>query len=79
MRSHIRKFERRETNRGTADVSLEFELIGATTDAPEFTRTYQRSVTLPDDAMASCAAALGQRAQDILAAFATDLATRWAR
>lgn len=78
VRGRIRKFERRGMDKGTADVGLEFELIGAATDAPEFARAYQRSVTLPDDAMASCAAALGQAAQDILAAFATDLATHWA-
>ncbi len=79
VRGHIRKFERRGTDKGTAEVSLEFELIEADKDSPEFARAYQRSVALPDDTMASCAAALGQAAQGIVAAFATDLETHWAR
>ena len=79
VRGRIRNFERRGMDKGTADVSLEFELIGAAADAAELARAYQPSVTLPDDAMASCAAALGQAVQDIVAACATDLASHWAR
>ena len=61
VRGSIRKFERRGKEKGSADVSLEFQVTRADNDSPEFARAYQRSVALPDDAMASCAAALGSR------------------
>lgn len=80
LRGHIAKFERQGTGKGAkAEVSLEFELLSAATDVPEFARAYQRSVPLADDAMSSCAGALGQAAQDVLASFATDLKAYWGR
>ena len=78
VRGYLRKFERHGLAPGTAEVSLEFELLEASSDAPEFVRAYQRSVPLRDAEMATCAAALGQAAQDILASLVTDLQAHWA-
>ncbi len=77
VRGHIRKFERQGA--ATAEVSLEFELLSAASELPEFVRAYQRSVPLPDEAISSCAHALGQAAQDELANFVTDLEAYWGR
>ena len=80
LRGHIAKFERQGTGKGaSAEVSLEFELLSAATDVPEFARAYQRSVPLADDTMSSCAGTLGQAAQDVLASFVTDLEAYWGR
>ena len=80
LRGHIAKFERQGTGKGaSAEVSLEFELLSAATDVPEFARAYQRSVPLADDTMSSCAGALGQAAQDVLTSFVTDLEAYWRR
>ena len=77
VRGYIRKFERRGKDKGSAEVSLEFEVTSADSDSPEFARIYQRSVALPDKAMASCAAAMGAAVQDIVATLASDLETYW--
>jgi ABC-type uncharacterized transport system auxiliary subunit len=80
LRGRIRKFERHAGARGaTAEVSLEFELLSADTELAEFVRAYQRSVPLADDGVNTCASALGQAAQDVLANFATDLEAYWGR
>ena len=78
VRGRIRKFEKRDAAKGaTAEVSLEFELLAADAEVPEFARAYQRTVTVSGDAMATSAAALGQAAQDIVAEFVTDLDGHW--
>ena len=76
VRGRIRKFERRGAS---AEVSLEFELLSAATEVPVFVRGYERSVPLGDDAMSTCARALGEAAQDELAKFVTDLEGYWGR
>ena len=78
LRGHIAKFERQGTGKGAkAEVSLEFELLPADTDVAQFARVYQRSVPLADDAMSSCAGALGQAAQDLQAGLVADLEVYW--
>ncbi len=79
VRGYIRKFERRGQHQGSAEVDLEFEVTQADSVSPEFARAYRRTVTLHDDAMASCAKALGAASQEIVATFAADLDAHWAR
>jgi ABC-type uncharacterized transport system auxiliary subunit len=79
VRAYIGKFERRGKKNGWAEVSLEFEVTQADSDTAEFARAYRRSIALPDEAMTSCAAALGAAAQDIVANFVTDLEAHWGR
>jgi len=76
VRGRIRKLERRGAS---AEVALEFELLSAATEVPEFVRVYTRSMPLGDDTMSTCAKALGEAAQDVLASLVTDLEGYWVR
>ena len=80
INARIQKFERRSAGKhGTAEVVLEFDVVAGDAVVAEFSRSYARAVVLGDDAVATCAVALGQSAQEILAEFARDLRAHWSK